>query len=198
MYLKNSHERRDLPVPATAITETRCAFDSSAEAWKSSLITRSSRSRPTNGASSPVERSAPPRPPITRTRPPELHGLGLALELAHAGVLVDHGGLGRPLRRVADEDAARLGDRLDPRGGVHEVAGHHALADRADRDRGLAREDAGPRPQVGDPTSWPRASTAAARSSAARTARSASSSLATGAPHTAITASPMNFSTVPP
>ena len=34
--------------------------------------------------------------------------------------------------------------------------------------------------------------------SAARTARSGSSSCATGAPNTAITASPMNFSTVPP
>ena len=34
--------------------------------------------------------------------------------------------------------------------------------------------------------------------SAARTARSASSSCATGAPNSAITASPMNFSTVPP
>jgi hypothetical protein len=34
--------------------------------------------------------------------------------------------------------------------------------------------------------------------SPARTARSASSSCAAGAPNTAITASPMNFSTVPP
>jgi hypothetical protein len=34
--------------------------------------------------------------------------------------------------------------------------------------------------------------------SAARTARSASPSVAAGAPHTAITASPMNFSTTPP
>jgi hypothetical protein len=33
---------------------------------------------------------------------------------------------------------------------------------------------------------------------AARTARSGSSSCATGAPNRAITASPMNFSTVPP
>ncbi len=47
-------------------------------------------------------------------------------------------------------------------------------------------------------TSWPMASTASTRSRAARTARSASSSRATGVPHTAITASPMNFSTVPP
>src|SRR5581483_2276077 len=43
-----------------------------------------------------------------------------------------------------------------------------------------------------------RVATASTRSSAARTARSASSSRAVGAPHTAITASPMNFSTVPP
>ena len=35
-------------------------------------------------------------------------------------------------------------------------------------------------------------------STAARTARSASSSCSTGTPNTAITASPMNFSTVPP
>ncbi len=50
----------------------------------------------------------------------------------------------------------------------------------------------------GAPTSSPSADTAATRSNAARTARSASSSCATGVPHTAITASPMNFSTVPP
>ncbi len=35
-------------------------------------------------------------------------------------------------------------------------------------------------------------------SSAARTARNASSSCSTGTPNTAMTASPMNFSTVPP
>ena len=40
--------------------------------------------------------------------------------------------------------------------------------------------------------------TAVTISSAARTARSASSSWAIGAPHIAMTASPMNFSTVPP
>src|SRR5439155_9465237 len=42
--------------------------------------------------------------------------------------------------------------------------------------------------------SVPRSPTPATRSSAARTALSA----ATGVPHTAITASPMNFSTTPP
>ncbi len=47
-------------------------------------------------------------------------------------------------------------------------------------------------------TSGPRARTASTSSRAARTARSGSSSRATGAPQTAMTASPMNFSTVPP
>src|SRR6266705_7980 len=50
----------------------------------------------------------------------------------------------------------------------------------------------------GAPTSAPSAETTSTRSIAARTARSASSSLATGVPHTAMRASPMNFSTVPP
>ena len=44
----------------------------------------------------------------------------------------------------------------------------------------------------------PRTRTASTSSSPARTARSASSSRATGVPHTAMTASPMNFSTLPP
>jgi hypothetical protein len=48
------------------------------------------------------------------------------------------------------------------------------------------------------PSSSPSAGTACVRASAARTERSASSSRATGVPHTAITASPMNFSTTPP
>ena len=46
--------------------------------------------------------------------------------------------------------------------------------------------------------SRPRPATASTSSSPARTARSASSSWAIGVPHTAITASPMNFSTRPP
>ena len=47
---------------------------------------------------------------------------------------------------------------------------------------------------------WSRSSssTQSRIASAARTARSGSSSCATGAPNSAITASPMNFSTVPP
>ena len=48
------------------------------------------------------------------------------------------------------------------------------------------------------PTSSPMSATRVTSSNPARTARSASSSWDVGTPHTAITASPMNFSTVPP
>ncbi len=51
---------------------------------------------------------------------------------------------------------------------------------------------------LGSPSCVPTVVTAVTISSAARTARSASSSWAIGAPHIAMTASPMNFSTVPP
>ena len=65
---------------------------------------------------------------------------------------------------------------------------------RAERHRRLAGEHPAARLERAASS----AGTAATSSSAARTARSASSSCATGAPQTAITASPMNFSTVPP
>ena len=64
----------------------------------------------------------------------------------------------------------------------------------AEGDGRLAGQDAGPCLDAAGRSPG----TPATRSIAARTARSASSSCATGAPHTAITASPMNFSTVPP
>ena len=69
MYLENSQARRDFPIPAMPVTETRWALSSSADAWKRSLTRRSSRSRPTKGALSPTERRAlalrdhPERPP---------------------------------------------------------------------------------------------------------------------------------------
>ena len=85
--------------------------------------------------------------------------------------------------------------RLQPRGGVDDVAGHERLAFgrmRVERDERLAGVD---RRRESRARRRPSASRTA---SAARTARSGSSSCATGAPKTAITASPMNFSTVPP
>ena len=127
-------------------------------------------------------------------RLPERHGLGLALQLVLAGVGVGDGGLGRAARGLADEDGAGLGGGLDAGGGVDEVAGDHALVGRAEGDGGLAGE----RRRRGPGARGRAPGTASTSSSAARTARSASSSCAMGAPQTAITASPMNFSTVPP
>ena len=53
-------------MPATPVTETRCALPSSTQPWKKSLISRSSRSRPTKGASSPCDFSEPRAPDTTR------------------------------------------------------------------------------------------------------------------------------------
>ena len=127
-------------------------------------------------------------------RPVERDRLGLPLQLVLARRLVGDRRLGRPPRRLADEDRSRLGRRLDPRRRVDEVAGDHPLAVGPERHRRLAGQDAG----AGRRGPASSSGTAATRSSAARTARSASSSFATGVPQTAITASPMNFSTVPP
>ena len=78
---------------------------------------------------------------------PELQRVGLSLDVVLAGVGVDDRGLGGVLRRVADEDAARLGRRLDAGRCVDEIARDHALTLRADGDGRLAGEHAGARLQ---------------------------------------------------
>jgi hypothetical protein len=80
------------------------------------------------------------RPGHHAHRAPELDGLGLALELVPAGVLIGDCGLRCALRRVAHQHGARLRDALDSRGGVHEVARDHALALGPECHRGLARQ----------------------------------------------------------
>ena len=105
------------------------------------------RSRPTNGASRPCDLSVPRTPETTAVRLPQRRQPLLALELERARLLVHDRLLGRPPRRLADVDAARLRDRLDARGGVDEIAGDHALGPRADRHRRFACEHARARPQ---------------------------------------------------
>ena len=87
---------------------------------------------------------------------PEPQRLGFAFEVVVAGALVDDCLLGRASRRLADEDGARLGRRLDAGGGVYQVACDHPFAVGADRDRGLAgqhaRARAKSRIQVREPT----------------------------------------------
>ena len=199
MYFSNSQASRDLPIPATPTTESRCARRSSArgveEVLDDAQLAVAADERRLEAGDPAL--AAPRRDDPQRT--PELHGLGLALELVLAGVLVRRSPP-RLARRVASPTSTVPGSaaRLDARGGVDEVTGDHALTLGAERDGRLAGEHPGASAQARAPISAPSAATASTRSSAARTARSASSSFATGAPQTAITASPMNFSTVPP
>ena len=84
-------------------------------------------------------------------RAPGRNEAGLALQLVQPRVLVDDRRLGRAARRLADEHLARLRDPLDPRRGVDDVAGDHALALGSDRHRRLAGEDGRPRAQAARP-----------------------------------------------
>jgi hypothetical protein len=83
-------------------------------------------------------------------RAPNRDGLALSFQLACAGVLVRDRSLGRAARALADEHGSRLRERLDPRRGVDEIAGDHALAFGADRHRGFAREHCGSGAKVRD------------------------------------------------
>ena len=84
-----------------------------------------------------------PPEPDDAGRPVQLHRGLLALELEGACGLVGDGGVGRPHRRLPDENRARRRDGLDPRGRVDEVARDHPLAFCAEGDGGLAGEDPG-------------------------------------------------------
>ena len=146
----------------------------------------------------PCDFSPPARPAVTRRARQSCIGLRLALQLVETRVGVRDRRLRRPPCRIADEHRVRIGCTLHAGGRVDEVARDHALPCGAEIDRRLAGEHRGAGTELRHPGLAPNALTAATSSSAARTARSASSSCATGVPQTAITASPMNFSTTPP
>ena len=80
---------------------------------------------------------------------PERDRLRLSTYLVRARLLVGDCGLGRASRHVADEDRSRGGERLNARGGVHEIAGHETLAFRAHGDRRFAGDDSRARLQPG-------------------------------------------------
>ena len=199
VYLLNSQARRLLPMPAwpDERDEARLAI-----AARSRGTSRAGGGTPSRGrrtaAPSASERPTPPILPTTRRARNAATGALLPLRHGVAGRLVGDRLRGRPPRLLADQDGLRRGHRLEARGRVDEVAGHEALVRGPDGHRRLAGEDARAQAQVGARRRSPRARIDPTRSSAARTARSASSSWATGAPQTAITASPMNFSIVPP
>ena len=151
--------------------------------------------RPTS-ASRPAAR---PGPGTALDGEPRRDGLGLSLGVDRPSPSRSGSRGGGPICLRADDQAARRRGGLQPRGGVDDVAGR-------ERARRL-------RPASSETTASPVFTAArAARSrpvprfsssipsgrEPARTARSASSPCAIGAPKTAITASPMNFSSTPP
>ena len=115
--------------------------------------------------------------------------------------LDDDGVAHQPVRALAEQDLAGAARLLEPRGRVHGVAGRDRLLARVAGDdlAGVHADPARDRHAVVALellVERRRAPRASRRPRA--TARSASSSCTAGMPNTAMTASPMNFSTVPP
>ena len=115
-------------MPPGPITETSRARCSRPVAWNSSLSSRSSSSRPTNGASRPAARLRPPTSATIRSARHAATGSGLARDRLRAHRLVRDAGRGRPLGRLADPDTAGVRRGLETRRGVDEVARDHPLA----------------------------------------------------------------------
>ena len=150
--------------------------------------TRASSSRlPTRGderASSNA--GAPSR---TRSRRYAATALGLPPFSSSGSTASTSTASARGERRLAEQDLAGLGGLLEAGGDVDGIAG----------DERVPTLPAITSPVLTPIRAWkPSPATASRSSVAARSARSASSSWSVGIPKTAITASPMNFSTVPP
>ncbi len=193
MYLRNSQASRDLPMPPAPITLISRGRPSRVVAWNRSLSSRSSSSRPTNGASSVSARPTPPRWATTRTARDA--GTGLALPLSAWSDVAS--------KTIALPAAWRV---ASPTSTVDGAAAPWRRLAMLTMSPVTMPWFVAPSVTAASPV-WipartsspgPIARTATTRSRAARTARSASSSRAIGAPQSAITASPMNFSTVPP
>ena len=156
-YFCNSQARRLLPIPATPVIEIRRARRSAPVAWSRSLIAANSASRPTNGGSMRSLRPAPPTRATTRHARHAATGRPCPSTPARRPVRT-RSRPAPPYGRLPDEDGARRCGRLQARGGVHEVAGDHALARSADRDRSLAGVDGAraswSRPIVRAPAPW--------------------------------------------
>ncbi len=197
-YFSNSHARRDLPIPPTPVTETQVGPMLVGGGVVELLhepqlaIPADERRLQRRG-----RRHAPSEPDHSDGAP-ELHRLRLALQLVAPGVLVGDRGVGRPLGRIADEHASGLCGRLDPGGGVHEVAGDHPLSLGAERHRRFAREDACAGAKLGSSRVLAEGRDGRGELECRPHGALGIILLRDRRPQTAITASPMNFSTVPP
>ncbi len=192
-YFSNSHVSRLLPMPPIPVTLTRRVRCSRSVAWNRSLSSRSSSSRPTNGASRVSLRPRPPRSATTRIA--RHAGTGATLPLSDCSPTGSKAIAELAARWVASPTRTVPGSATD-----------WSRAAVLTRSPATMPWFVAPRLTVASPVRTPARAlspgpterTASTSSRAARTQRSASSSRAVGVPHTAITASPMNFSTVPP
>ena len=142
------------------------------------------------------------RQPRTAQQSPGWHAFGLALELERLDRLDLDGRPHELVGELADEDLVGRRGLLQAGGGVDRVAGDEALTGAGVAGHDLAGVHADAHGELDAPAALEllvRGCASAARMpSAARTARRASSSWTVGNPKTAMMASPMNFSMVPP
>ena len=194
MNFSSSQARRLLPMPPGPVMDTSRVRRSRPVVPIRSLSRRSSSSRPTNGGSGRSERPLPPR--CATTRSARYAGTGAALPLSACSPASSNAIAALAARIVASPTSTVPGWATPwSRAAVltrspATIPWFVAPSVTAASPVRLAG--------AGDGGAAIKAHQASTRSSAARTARSASSSRAVGAPHTAMTASPMNFSTVPP
>ena len=109
-------------------------------------------------------------------RPPEGDRLGLALQLVGPGVLVDDRGVGRALGGLRPRTRSRARPTTGCAQRCSRGPGDHPLPDRSQVDGRLSGQHAGTRRELWSAHLVAEGRTAATSSSAARTARSASSS----------------------
>ena len=196
-YFSSSQASRLFPIPAWPTSETRRARRSRPVAWNCSLRNRSSSVRPTNGGSRASGRRAPPRSPTTRIA--RHAGTGAVLPLSSLSPAATNSTAGSAAMRVASPTSTVPGAATDwSRAAVLTMSPVTIPWPSAPTLTAAAPVSTPTRTASSTPSSRPSAGTMSTSSRAARTARSASSSCAIGAPHRAITASPMNFSIAPP
>ena len=197
-YFSNSQPSRDLPTPAGPATSTSRGTRRSAAAWNSSRMVRSSASRPVSGASSPSTRCDPPTPDSTRVARHSCTGSDLPFS-ACSPASANRTALPASRCVAASTSTCPGLAAACTRDAVFTASPATMPSPTAPRVTATSPVTTPARAaSPGTPAPAPSSATALTRSSAARTARSASPSVAAGVPHTAITASPMNFSTTPP
>ncbi len=190
----SSYSSRDFPIPGTPTTVTSCTDRSARTRTSASRSTPSSRSRPTRAVLARGQNSAPSRP---CTRSASHTGTGSRLPFAVTGGPGRYSITPRVARKVRSPTRIPFtGAAACSRAAVFTTSPTAIPSPST----GRAPSSTSASPVLTASRTWIRSSprTQSRIASAASTARSGSSSRAAGAPNSAITASPMNFSTVPP